>query len=155
MAGTQQWIYTLIFWSLSTLGKTDKSTHAYTNNRKKVGVQTSTREFQKETSDYAKGWGCGDHGMILDQDWYDSIDPGVGRLVRLERQAENRMPRAVLLVRILFHHRNPTKEVKWGAFMWQSLGVGRTGHDSRETGPRLKMLYCRDGISSCDKEHDI
>lgn len=117
-----------------------KSTQRKKINRKKVDVQTWTREFQEETSDYAKGWGCGEHVMIWDQDWYDSIDHGVGRWVRLERQAENRVPRAVLLVRILFHHRNPAREVKWGALVWQSLGMGRTGHGPRETGPKVKDI---------------
>lgn len=45
--------------------------------------------------------------------WCDSIDHRVGKRVRLQGRAVDKELRAVLLVRILFHHRNLARELKW------------------------------------------
>lgn len=62
---------------------------------------------------------------------------------RLEEQAADRLPRAVLLVRILFHDRNSTREEKKGGVVCQSLGMGRKGLGSEKLDPRLTTLNAK------------
>lgn len=58
-------------------------------------------------------------------------------------KAADRLPRAVLLVRILFHDRNSTWEEKKGGVVCQSLGMGREGLGSEKLNPRLTTLNAK------------
>lgn len=112
-----------------TLGKTDKKyTKKKIHREKKSGCSNMDKRIPGRDIRLCKGmkvWKAWHDLRPGVQRWYDSIDHGVGRWVRLERQAENRALRAVWLVKILLHHRNLTRKVKWWCACVAKLEYGQ------------------------------